>query len=91
MAELATLEELGEQLSSIELRAVYELADHLLARTQHPGILERLRACARRVIAAERTHNIEFDTAEFVYGSEQDRALRARDPVRSSEQGRCLL
>ena len=29
VAELATLEELGEHLTSVELRAVYELADHL--------------------------------------------------------------
>lgn len=75
VAELTTLEELGDHLTSVELRAVYELADHLLARTQHPGILERLRMCARRVIAAERTLNIEFETAGFAYGSEQTAAL----------------
>lgn len=91
VAELATLEELGEHLTSVELRAIYELADHLLARTQHPEILDRLRACARRVIAAERTHNIEFDTAGFAYGSEQTAALlRDAHPIAHS-QGVTLL
>jgi transcriptional regulator with PAS, ATPase and Fis domain len=75
VAELTMLEELGDHLTSVELRAIYELADHLLARTQHPGILARLRASARRVIAAERTHNIEFETTGFAYGSEQTATL----------------
>ena len=91
VAELATLEELGEHLTSVELRAVYELADHLLARTQHPGILERLRACARRVIAAERTHNIEFETAGFAYASEQTAALLRGAHGVARSQGAVLL
>ncbi|MCA1555995.1 MAG: sigma-54 factor interaction domain-containing protein, partial [Acidobacteria bacterium] len=91
VAELATLEELGEQLTSTELRAVYELADHLLARTQHPGILDRLRTCARRVIAAERTHNIEFETAGFAYGSEQTAALLRGAHRVARSQGAVLL
>ncbi|HYP00075.1 MAG TPA: sigma 54-interacting transcriptional regulator [Pyrinomonadaceae bacterium] len=91
VAELATLEELGEHLSIAELRAVYELADHLLARTQHPGILERLRACARRVIAAERTYNIEFDTSGFAYGSEQTALLLREAHSVAHSQGAALL
>ncbi|HEV2881797.1 MAG TPA: sigma 54-interacting transcriptional regulator [Pyrinomonadaceae bacterium] len=74
-AELTMLEELGEHLTIADLRAIYELADYLLEGTQQPAILKRLRACARRVIAAERTHNIEFDTSGFAYGSEQTAAL----------------
>jgi DNA-binding NtrC family response regulator len=74
-AELTMLEELSEHLTIADLRAIYELADYLLEGTQQPGILKRLRACARRVIAAERTHNIEFDTSGFAYGSEQTAAL----------------
>jgi transcriptional regulator with PAS, ATPase and Fis domain len=91
VAELTTLEELGDHLTSVELRAIYELADHLLARTQHPGILERLRSCARRVIAAERTHNIEFDTAGFAYGSEQTAALLRGAHSIAHSQGAVLL
>ncbi|HLL73219.1 MAG TPA: sigma 54-interacting transcriptional regulator [Pyrinomonadaceae bacterium] len=91
VAELATLEELGEHLTIAELRAIYELADHLLARTQHPGILERLRAAARRVIAAERTHNIEFETAGFAYASEQTAALLREAHTVAHSQGATLL
>jgi two-component system response regulator HydG len=91
LAELATLEELGEHLTIAELRAVYELADHLLARTQRPLVLERLRASARRVIAAERTHNIEFDTSGFAYGSEQTAALLREAHSVAHSQGVALL
>lgn len=90
-AELTMLEELGEHLTIADLRAIYELADYLLAETQHPDILKRLRACARRVIAAERTHNIEFDTSGFAYGSEQTAALLRHAHVVSHAQGAVLL
>lgn len=90
-AELTMLEELGEHLSLAELRAIYELADHLLSETQQPGLLKRLRACARRVIAAERTHNIEFDTYGFAYGSEQTAALLRDAHFASHSQGAVLL
>jgi transcriptional regulator with GAF, ATPase, and Fis domain len=90
-AELTMLEELGEHLTIADLRAIYELADYLLAGTQHPSILKRLRACARRVIAAERTHNIEFDTAGFAYGSEQTAALLRHAHFVSRSQGAVLL
>jgi transcriptional regulator with GAF, ATPase, and Fis domain/Tfp pilus assembly protein PilF len=90
-AELTMLEELGEHLTIADLRAIYELADYLLAGTQHPSILERLRACARRVIAAERTHNIEFDTSGFAYGSEQTARLLRHAHFVSHSQGATLL
>lgn len=88
-AELAVLEELGGQLSPAEMSAVYELADHLLARSQHRETLDRLRAAARRVVAAARTHNVEFETAGFAYASEHTASLlreahevaRAHGPV----------
>lgn len=91
VAELTTLEELGDHLTSVELRAIYELADHLLARTQDPRILERLRTCARRVITAERTHNIEFDTAGFAYASEQTAALLKGAHTIAHSSGAVLL
>jgi transcriptional regulator with PAS, ATPase and Fis domain/Tfp pilus assembly protein PilF len=90
-AELTMLEELAEQLSVADLRAIYELADYLLAETQQPSILKRLRACARRVIAAERTHNIEFDTSGFAYGSEQTATLLRHAHYVSRAPGAVLL
>ncbi|HZG52966.1 MAG TPA: sigma 54-interacting transcriptional regulator [Pyrinomonadaceae bacterium] len=90
-AELTMLEELGDHLTIAELRAIYELADYLLTGTQEPSLLKRLRACARRVIAAERTHNIEFDTSGFAYGSEQTAALLRQAHVVSHSSGAVLL
>ncbi|HEX8128683.1 MAG TPA: sigma 54-interacting transcriptional regulator [Pyrinomonadaceae bacterium] len=90
-AELTMLEELGEHLTIADLRAIYELADYLLAGTQHPIILARLRACARRVIAAERTHNIEFDTSGFAYGSEQTAGLLRHAHFIAHSPGAALL
>lgn len=54
LAALALLEEAPEQLTRDELAETYERADRMLARSQHPRILARLRACARRVVAAQR-------------------------------------
>ncbi|MCA1566819.1 MAG: sigma 54-interacting transcriptional regulator [Acidobacteria bacterium] len=90
-AELTMLEELGGHLTIADLRAIYELADYLLEGTQQPSILKRLRACARRVIAAERTHNIEFDTSGFAYGSEQTAALLRHAHFVSRAPGAVLL
>jgi transcriptional regulator with GAF, ATPase, and Fis domain/Tfp pilus assembly protein PilF len=90
-AELTMLEELSEHLTIAELRAIYELADYLLSGTQQPSILKRLRGCARRVIAAERTHNIEFDTSGFAYGSEQTAALLRDAHFVSYSKGAVLL
>jgi transcriptional regulator with PAS, ATPase and Fis domain len=90
-AELTMIEELGEHLSIADLRAIYELADYLLAETQQPSILKRLRECARRVIAAERTHNIEFDTSGFAYGSEQTAELLKQAHCAARAQGAVLL
>jgi hypothetical protein len=52
IAELTTLEMLGDRLTPREMGDTYLAADRLLARTQHPEILARLRDCARRVTAA---------------------------------------
>jgi tetratricopeptide (TPR) repeat protein len=53
LAELTALEMLGDRLTPAETRETYLAADRLLARTQHPEILARLRECARRVAAVE--------------------------------------
>ena len=68
-AELTILEELDEYLTLHEQRALYESADQLLARSQDPNLLARLRAGARRVIEAERTHD---EQARLVYVVEQN-------------------
>ena len=68
-AELTILEELVEYLTLHEQRALYESADQLLARSQDPNLLLRLRASARRVIEAERTHD---EQARLVYVVEQN-------------------
>jgi tetratricopeptide (TPR) repeat protein len=61
LAALALLEEAYEHLSHDELSETYERADQMLTRSQHPRILARLRACARRVVvAARRTRNVEL-------------------------------
>jgi tetratricopeptide (TPR) repeat protein len=53
LAELTALELLGDRLTPAEARETYLAADRLLARTQHPEALARLRECARSVAAAE--------------------------------------
>src|SRR5205085_3644254 len=74
-AELTIIEELAEHLTLLEQRALYESADQLLARSQDPSLWARLRACARRVLEAERTHD---ETARLVYVVEQN--TEADDP-----------
>jgi DNA-binding NtrC family response regulator len=76
LAALTIIEELNEQLSFDELQSVYELADHLLADSQHPQTLHRLRQAARRVIVAGQAREQETEVGEarapnFVYRSEQ--------------------
>lgn len=46
-AALTVIEELGGVLPVNDLTAVYERANELLAKSQHPGILARLNACGR--------------------------------------------
>ena len=49
-AALVLIEELGERLNEEDLRATYERAADLLEGSQHPGVLGRLHACARKVL-----------------------------------------
>ncbi|MFN2455399.1 MAG: response regulator [Pyrinomonadaceae bacterium] len=49
-AALTIIEELGERLTTADLSATYERAAELLVNSQHPGIMARLNACARRVL-----------------------------------------
>ncbi len=49
-ATLVMIEELGERLNEEDLRGTYERAADLLEGSQHPGVLGRLHACARKVL-----------------------------------------
>ena len=53
-ALLVLMEEHGGRLGEEELAEVYERADGLLKATQDAEVIGRLRACARRVVAARR-------------------------------------
>ncbi|HVF49805.1 MAG TPA: sigma 54-interacting transcriptional regulator [Pyrinomonadaceae bacterium] len=71
-AALTVIEELAEHLSEHALRALYERADELLKGSQHPERLKRLRACARRLIAAkDAPARRDFAAKPFVYASEK--------------------
>jgi tetratricopeptide (TPR) repeat protein len=53
LALLTLIEELGEHLGAGEFRASYKRADELLARSQHPEIIARLRHAARLALDAQ--------------------------------------
>ena len=65
LAALTMIEELGESLTVGEMRAIYERADHLLANSQHPETLLRLRQAVRRLLDAERIHHQNPKDKEF--------------------------
>lgn len=75
-AALALIEELSESLSAEELREFYERADDLL-RPAPSEIHERLRRCARRIIATSRESLRSFAESAFVCASPQTKALLA--------------
>ena len=93
LAVLAMIEELSERLTQEQMRAAYLRADQLLARSQHPGILARLRACARRVLAVEeRAAAAEaFSTPNFVYAEAQTAALLRSARRIASTSGSVLI
>ncbi|MGB7925042.1 MAG: sigma 54-interacting transcriptional regulator [Pyrinomonadaceae bacterium] len=77
LAALFMIEELGESLTASDMRQLYERADRLLANSQHPGTLLRLRKAVRRILAAERASHRDQNakgfsaTLNFVYKSAQ--------------------
>ncbi|MGH9900833.1 MAG: sigma 54-interacting transcriptional regulator, partial [Pyrinomonadaceae bacterium] len=74
-AALALIEELNDHLNPDELRALYESADDLLARSQHAVALSRLRSCARTVVAAGRRKAPAVGEQRFVYAAERTAEL----------------
>lgn len=77
LAALLFIEELRPQLATEEMQRSYERADELLAHSQHPGTLQRLRQAARYVLAASRPQTeIETPSApSFIYASAETAKL----------------
>jgi tetratricopeptide (TPR) repeat protein len=64
MALLTLMEEVPAQLGVEELRASYKRADELLARSQHPETLVRLRQSARQVLDAQTQTGKSFSSVD---------------------------
>ncbi len=75
LAALAIIEELSDQLSRDELRVIYQRADDLLAKSQHPETPARLISLARRIFDIEENCAKEFSAPNFIYTSEQAETL----------------
>jgi tetratricopeptide (TPR) repeat protein len=71
-AAITIIEEVGDRLTAIEMGNTYERAAALLANSQHPGILARLGACARRIFS--------LITPQLASLPEQNRAETFRPP-----------
>ncbi|MGB7925315.1 MAG: sigma 54-interacting transcriptional regulator [Pyrinomonadaceae bacterium] len=76
LAALTIIEELGERLELDEMRGVYEVADELLAISEYPQTIARLRLAARRVLAAGR---------ERQRGGEKDARIERANPSNPSK------
>ncbi|HEY0077247.1 MAG TPA: sigma 54-interacting transcriptional regulator [Pyrinomonadaceae bacterium] len=76
-AALTLIEEHAERLSEGELFEIYRRADDLLAKTQDGESIERLRACARRVITPRCTRAYKGDASApvFVHAEESTQSL----------------
>ncbi|MBV9959219.1 MAG: sigma 54-interacting transcriptional regulator [Acidobacteria bacterium] len=72
---LTLLEELGGRLTGHERRAAYERADMLLGDAVRPEMQSRLRACARRIFAAQPRHAEEVQSPTFVYQAAETAVL----------------
>ena len=77
-ARLTLVEELGPQLPPDKFLRAFEDADYLLSDSQNPEILSRLLVAARRIIADRQHQATEFNTSNFIYGSEKTGALLQR-------------
>lgn len=75
VAALTMIEELGERLNVVEMTNLYERADQSLANSQNAENLTRLRAVARRVVAAGSARVKETAPPNFVYADEQTAEL----------------
>lgn len=84
LALLAVIEEVAEQLDVEELREHYQRADELLARSQHPETLARLRQAARRVLTFQaQPSGASFKWAEY---PREDRLAALQVLIADSQQ-----
>lgn len=91
VAAITVIEELDARLTVEEVAGVYERADQLLTGSQNSETLERLRACARRVLDAGRTRIREFNAPNFIYADDRTAdLLRAAHRV-ASTRGTVLI
>lgn len=92
LAALTLIEELGDDLSADQMFAVYERADQLLAHSQNSETLTRLRACARRALAAKQHGSSEkFDAPNFAYAAEETATLLRQAHYVASTHGPVLI
>ena len=71
LAAITVIEELGERLTPQDMQSLYDRADALLINSRNTQTLSRLRACARKVLAAGRVSTREFSAPSFVYRDER--------------------
>ena len=86
LAAITILEELNAHLSNAEAMTVYQRAADLLSESEHFETLVRLLACTRHVLSLAHGRGTEFDTADFIYASEETgQLLRTAHRVAESD------
>ncbi len=90
-ALLCIIEELSETLSPDTMRSIYTRADEMLMRSQHPGVLARLRGCARRILDAHQPRAERSQRQEFIHASARTEAILRDARSISRTEGSILL
>ncbi|HVF57979.1 MAG TPA: sigma 54-interacting transcriptional regulator [Pyrinomonadaceae bacterium] len=91
LAMLLIIEETHAIFTLDELRAFYVKADDLLSRSQDPGALKSLRACARKIIASTRAAFKKQNEPEFIHAAESTRELLREAGLIAAGRGAVLL
>ncbi|MCA1594258.1 MAG: response regulator, partial [Acidobacteria bacterium] len=84
-AALTILEELGGHSAPGELQVTYERAAELLANSQHPGVKDRLLACARNLIHLHVSRPASAPDAGFSVSTDWE-GFSFRDEMRRYER-----
>jgi DNA-binding NtrC family response regulator/Flp pilus assembly protein TadD len=72
---LTMLEELGPELSDEQRRIEYERADGWITKSAQAETVQRLRICARRILAAQTRTSEAATSSGFVYSADETAAL----------------
>ena len=91
LAALTLMEELGELLALDDLRSFYDRADRLLVDSQDTKMLERLRACARRVVNVGQVSLAESRQPLYLHADERTAGLLRTVHVIAATQGAVLI